>query len=166
MVKATPRPSLCPMLWSQTLKYRSLECCFNTQFLRSFWFIFGSAQFPHCRSLSGLQQDAKMLGMGCTPPPVGGCLPAAGLEHHGCLYAAFTLSTSEERRNCSWCRRGGSSGLCWKTNVVWVDGVGGSLRIPPQDSFIYVCHHPAFLWVTLTLTSPSQRAAHTHLCMS
>lgn len=153
------------MLWSRTHKYLGLECCFNTQFLRSFCFIFGNAQFPQCRSLSGLRRDAKTLGLGWSPPPVGGCLLAAGPRATWMSSCSLlTISASEGHGHCSCCRRrGGSTGLCWETNVVWVDGVGGSLRIPPRDSSIYVCHRPAFLWVTLTPTSPGQWAVHTRM---
>lgn len=128
------------MLWSRTHKYLGLECCFNTQFLRSFCFIFGNAQFPQCRSLSGLRRDAKTLGLGWSPPPVGGCLLAAGPRATWMSSCSLlTISASEGHGHCSCCRRrGGSTGLCWETNVVWVDGVGGSLRIPPRDSSIYV----------------------------
>lgn len=150
------------MLWSRTHKYLGLECCFNAQFLRSFWFIFGSVQFPHCRSLSGLQRDAKTLGMGCSPPPVRRCHRAAG---HRAMWMSsrslLTLSTSEEHGDCSCCWRRGSTGFCWETNVVWVDGVGGSLRIPPQDSSIYVSHHPAFLHHIGTNITQLASYAHT-----
>lgn len=155
MVKATPHPSLRAMLWSRTRNYLGLECCFDTQFLRSFCFIFGSARFPHCRSLSGSQRDAKTLGMGWSPPPLGGCLRAAGRRAAWMSSCGLLApSTSEERGDRSCCRRGGSTGSCWETNVVWVDGVGGSLGIPPQDSSIYVCHRPACLWVASTPASP------------
>lgn len=49
------------------------------------------------------------------------------------------LPNPVECGDCSCCRSGAGTGLYWETNVVWMDGMGGSLRILPQDSSIYVC---------------------------
>jgi len=144
VVKATPHPSLHMMLWSRTHKYLGLECCFNAHFLRSFCFIFGTAQFPHCRSLSGLQRDAKMLGMGWSPPPSGGCLLAAGRRvtwMSSCSLLA--LLSSEEHGDCSCCRRGASwdsaGRQMWSGWMGWVGALG---FLPKTALFMSVTVQP------------------------
>lgn len=89
---------------------------------------------------------------GCSPPPVGGCLLAAGQRAMWISCILLTLSASKECKDCSCCQR---AVLCWETNVVWVNRVSGSSKIPPAYNSICVCHCPACLWVTVTFHSYS-----------
>lgn len=91
-----------------------------------------------------------MLGIGCCPPPVGGCLLAAGQKATWMSCTLLTLSASKECKDCSCCQRVESIGLCKETNAVWADRVSRSLRIPLSYNSIWLCHCPAFLWVMLT----------------
>lgn len=146
MVKASPHPSLHMMLWSRTHKYLSLECCFNTQFLRSFSFIFGNAQFPHCRSLSGLQQDAEMLGMGCSPPPV--------IEQREWLHAVCSFYQTQWSVGIAAAAGAEGAQDCtgrqmWSGWMGWVGALGFFPRTAPFMSV----QQSAFLWVPLTPTS-------------
>lgn len=118
--------------------------------LQTFTSYFWKCQFPCCWSLCGLQWDAKILGVGCGPPPVGGSLLAASQRAMWISCSLVTLPTSKECKDCSCCQRVESIGLCWETNAVWVNRVTGSLRIPLPCNSICVCHCPAFLLVTLT----------------
>lgn len=88
-----------------------------------------------------------MLGIGCCPPPVGGCLLAAGQKATWMSCTLLTLSASKECKDCSCCQRVESIGLCKETNAVWADRVSRSLRIPLSYNSIWLCHCPAFLWV-------------------